>query len=82
MNVGICFGKTKGKVIFGSEPLSIAVLFYSSLYLQATTPVIAYQREKEVGYTFDLQDLLLNNRSYTGFTAVSIYFFSLYSSLA
>lgn len=38
MKVGICFGKTKGKVTFGNEPLSIAVLlFYCFLCLGNNT---------------------------------------------
>lgn len=32
--------------------------------------MVSYQRKDEIGYTFDLQDLRLNNESFTGLTAV------------
>lgn len=33
--------------------------------------MVSYQRKDEIGYTFDLQDLRLNNQSFTGLTAVA-----------
>ena len=60
MKISICFGRKEGYLVFGDIDPSI----------QADIPVISKQRVGEVGYTFDVQDLLLNHESFTGMTAV------------
>ena len=60
MKVSLCFSGTEGNLFFDDYPSSMRV----------GEPVISYQRSDEIGYTFDLQDMRLNNHSYTGLTAV------------
>lgn len=60
MKVSICFGRKEGSLMFGDIDPSI----------QADLPVLSKQRVNEVGYSFDVQDLLLNHESFTGMTAV------------
>ena len=40
--------------------------------LRNSKPVVGHQRRDEIGYTFDLQDLRLNNESFTGLTALGL----------
>lgn len=60
MKISICLVEKKANLVFGDIDPSI----------QADIPVISKQRVGEVGYTFDVQDLLLNHESFTGMTAV------------
>lgn len=60
MKVSLCFSGTEGNLLFDDYPAD----------MRMGEPVISHQREDEIGYTFDLQDMRLNNHSYTGLTAV------------
>lgn len=60
MKVSLCFGRHEGLLTFGNYDPS----------LRSSSPIQSTQRPNEIGYTFDLQDMRLNNDSYTGMTAV------------
>ncbi|KAK8828253.1 hypothetical protein WA538_002765 [Blastocystis sp. DL] len=60
MKVSLCFGRHEGLLTFGNYDPS----------LRSSSPIQSTQRPNEIGYTFDLQDMRLNNDSYTGMTAL------------
>lgn len=60
MKISICFGRKEGYLLFGDYDPS----------MRLDNPVTSKQRINEVGYSFDVQDLLLNHESFTGMTAV------------
>ncbi|KAK8815002.1 hypothetical protein WA556_007039 [Blastocystis sp. ATCC 50177/Nand II] len=62
MRFSVCFGRTAGKLYFDAYDPHVA----------SSPAVVSYQRKDEIGYTFDLLDLRLNNQSFTGLTALGL----------